>query len=157
MEHRPLLETARSYLPPTVARLIAPRFLIGCKPSFVGLHRFKMEVNFPRVAANGHSYDNCAHACYTTSIDDGVQTVVIPEPSAYHDPVGAVLHEIAHLFDEATGFHLDAPKTTPYSGENRTEAVAEAFAIILCPPSGLWADYVSSESMRPLRMAMGLA
>jgi len=36
------------------------------------------------------------------------------------------------------------------------ERIAEAFEIILRPPSGAWEDYVSAEAFRPLREAMGI-
>jgi hypothetical protein len=157
MRYRPCLEAARTLIPDEVRRLIEPRFLFGVSPRFVGLHHEDMGKNFPKIAARGWTYDDCAHACFAHSTPDEQPTVVFPKPWLYPDPVKTILHEYGHLFDEATGFHLSPPPTTDYSWNNRYEAVAEAFAYVLIPPSGLWDDYMRSEEMRPLRAAMGCA
>lgn len=154
MRYRPLVEAARDLIPPGVAGLVEPRYLIGVSPHFVGLHHSRMEDAFPDLAARGNSYEACAHACYSFHTPDGRPTIVMPQPHLYHDPVATLLHEHGHLFDEATGFHIAAPETTRYSRTNRQEAFAEAFEIVLLPPSGAWELYVESEAMRPLRAAM---
>jgi hypothetical protein len=149
---RSALELARFALPPTVARTVNPRFLIGVSPRFVGLHNSDMAEMWPNVAADGWTYDNCAHACYTTGTPDTVPTVVIPQPDLYaHCIVDTLLHEIGHIYDEATGFSVTPPATTPYSRENRQEAFAEAFALIIRPPTSEWDAYMRAEAFLPLR------
>lgn len=154
---RPALEEARRLIPREVSRVSDPRFLCGVSPHFVGLHYEDMTTNWPLVADRGWTYENCAHASFAHRTSDDRPTIVLPRPDLYRDPVGTILHECGHLFDEATGFHLDAPETTEYSRSNRLERVAEAFELILRPPTGLWEEFCRGEAMRPLRTAMGIA
>lgn len=155
---RPTIEAARALIPIDVALLIEPRFLVCESPRFVGLHYQDMAANFPHIAASGYTYEHCAHACFTGATPDGRQTVVFPDPTLYPDPVGTVVHEIAHLWDEATGFTADAPESTNYSRSNRYERIAEAFKMIVKPASGDWREWSESdEALRPMRTLMGVA
>lgn len=153
MRYRPLVEAARALIPRGVRVIVEPRFLIGVSPHFVGLHYQSMGEPF---LAKGMSYENCAHACYTFHTPDERPTIVMPQPLLYPDPVGTLLHEYGHLFDEATGSHIACPETTRYSRTNQQEAFAEAFEAVLKPASGKWEMYVECEAMRPLRTAMGI-
>jgi hypothetical protein len=157
MWFRPAVEEALSLVPPRVRQLIEPRFLCGVSPRFVGFHEYDMSQTYPAIAAAGWTYDNCPHACFALGTPDEKPTVVLPRPDLCGDPVGVLLHEYGHLFDEATRFHLDVPETTAYSRTNRMEAVAEAFQLVLKPESALWDDYMHCEAMRPLRDEMGVA
>lgn len=147
-EFLPVVDAARALIPPAVARLVEPQFLCGISPSFVGLHRFKV-VEYEGITV---SYDESAHASLASRSPDGRGRVVFPDLSVYPDPVATILHEIGHLFDEATGFGFEAPATTPYSRTNRRERFAEAFELLLRPPSTIWRELMEhAESMRPLR------
>lgn len=150
---KPVLEAARSLLPPQVLETITPRFLCGIDPVSAGLHRFDDIVSFNGLAWRRASG---AHACYTHHTPDRKQTIVLPDVFAYPDPVATVLHEYGHLYDEATGFQqIHLPVTTRYSKVNRAERFAEAFETVLRPPSGEWELFTQSEAFRPLRELVG--
>lgn len=151
IRHRAAVEEALSLVPPS-ARILEPRFLVGVSPVYVGLHNYREVAGY-----DGLTYDVCAHACFSFHTPDGVPTIVFPDPDLYPDPVSTLLHEYGHLWDEATGFSVDAPETTPYSRTNRLERIAEAFEALCKPLDGeLPEGYLEAESFRPMRAAMGL-
>jgi hypothetical protein len=145
------IEAAWSLLPEKVTEIVHPHFLCGVHPNFVGLHAFDACDEEGYIRERG--YGSVAHACFSFHSADRVPRVVLPVEKS----VDVIVHEIGHLFDEATGFRLKPPVTTAYSLTNSYELVAEAFQLVLTPPSGAWLDYVSSESFRPFREAMGVA
>lgn len=149
-----MVEATRAMIPPKIHALMEPTFLVGHSPHFVGLHSANPADLGPSYAGAvaGWTYDDMAHAVYEE------QVIVFPRPDLYEGvEVGTLLHEFGHLFDHVTGFNLDAPVTTAYSRTDRAERVAEAFGMILRPPSGAWQDYVAAESFRPMREAIGVA
>ena len=155
MAYRPIIERARGLLPPLVAETVADHFLCGIDPRFVGLHSYQDEYVFHEKT---WTYAQLAHACFSFNSADRVPRVVFPDLAGYRaNPVATVVHEVGHLFDEATGFAIDPPETTEYSRTNRYERFAEAFEMILMPSSGEWELFMEAESFRPLRSAMDLA
>lgn len=147
MRWRPAIEEARSLIPEPVRRLVEPTFLVGIQPSFVGLH--SLGPIPAKYGATGWTWQNVAHACFAFQFGEPI--IVFPRPDLYWNPVGTILHEWGHLLDEVTGFALEVPITTPYSQIDRRERVAEAFEILLKPPSGAWEDYIQAEAFSPLR------
>lgn len=156
-EFKPVIEKAWSLLPEKVRTAVAPHFLCGIDPCFVGLHGHRAFNE--DWAAKGWGYDFVPHACYSHHSADGVPRVVFPQIAAYAEvAVETVLHEVGHLYDETLGWTFDAPPTTDYSLTNREERFAEAFQVILQPPDGAWAEWAAlSESVRPMRELMGVA
>lgn len=161
-QFKPVIEVARAFLTPQVSEMCQPRFLCGTDPRFVGLHRY---TTADLVASDAryddwvqdYDYDVLAHALYGTASPDGKATICFPKLESYSDPVGTVLHEWGHLFDEVTGFVCDVPETTAYSSVNRRERFAEGFARLLRPPTGCYVDWANSlEALAPLRALVGL-
>ena len=156
MAYRPMVEAARALIPRRVHDLMEPTFCVGHDPNFIGLHSFtgadlvRSAPEYAEAVASW-SYGDMAHAMHDEQI------IVFQRPELYAgEEVGTLLHEWGHLFDHVTGRTLDAPKTTPYSGTNRSERIAEAFKMVLKATSGEWDLYTRSEAFRPFREALGL-
>lgn len=151
---RPVIGAARELLPASVLERVPARFLCGVDPCWVGLHSY-------RDTDDGRSYSDTAHACYPWHVANARPMIVLPNAPRCNrhgrDLIDTVLHEYGHILDWSTHFELEAPETTDYSRTSRIERIAEAFQLILRPPSEEWREYVGAEGFRPLRAAMGVA
>ena len=88
--------------------------------------------------SDGRSYRDTAHTLYSWHATDRRTTIVLPGRTVDQlgnmpDPVGALVHEIGHVVDEAFGFDRIMEPVTSYAETDRSEAFAEAFARWLVP------------------------
>lgn len=157
---RPILEEARAIVAAkTSIEFVFPRFLCGVPPAFVGLH-FTTEIP---AEYDGGLYVEHAHCVQPIHLahrprDDRQTTIYLPERwlrLPERDAIRGVLHELAHAIDAELGYWLSVPETTPYSKTSPEEAFAEAFEILLEPPSGNWELCLAHPYFGPLRETVG--